>query len=166
MTISSWSAATTRASTSASSTVGQMSMGDFVLTGGEIPLWQWQTRCAAWSPASCRTQSAQEEESHWNGLLEYPQYSRPALWHDRPVPRRSYCPGTTARWPPGQKESSGATMRRRPDLFAQFDSSQLTTKAERKILREAQEELAAEDSARKWLSFSGANFKTVALATG
>ena len=87
-----------------------------------------------------------EEESHWNGLLEYPQYSRPAVWHDREVPEilRSGDHGKVADW--RKKESYKRTMRRRPDMFAKFDESQLTTKAERKILQQAKDELAAEDA--------------------
>ena len=44
-----------------------------------------------------------------------------------------------------KKESYKRTMRRRPDLFAKFDESQLTTKAEKKVLQEARDELAQED---------------------
>ncbi len=50
--------------------------------------------------------------------------------------------GKVAAW--RKKESYKRTMRRRPDLFAKFDESQLTTKAEKKILQEARDELAAE----------------------
>ena len=50
--------------------------------------------------------------------------------------------GKVAAW--RKKESYKRTMRRRPDLFAKFDKSQLTTKAEKKILQEARDELAAE----------------------
>ena len=86
-----------------------------------------------------------EEESHWNGLLEYPQYSRPAVWHGRPVPEilLSGDHGKVADW--RRKESYKRTMRRRPDLFAGFDESCLTTKAEKKVLQQAREELAAEE---------------------
>ena len=82
------------------------------------------------------------DESHWNGLLEYPQYSRPAVWHDRAVPEilLSGDHGKVAAW--RKKESYKRTMLRRPDLFAQFDESQLTTKAEKKILAEAKAEAA------------------------
>ena len=85
-----------------------------------------------------------QEESHWNGLLEYPQYSRPAVWHDRAVPEilLSGDHGKVAAW--RKKESYKRTMRRRPDLFAKFDESQLTTKAEKKVLQEARDELALE----------------------
>ena len=87
-----------------------------------------------------------EEESHWDGLLEYPQYSRPALWHDRAVPEilLSGDHAKVAAW--RKKESYKRTMTRRPDLFAKFDESKLTTKADRKILQQAKEEFAAEHS--------------------
>ena len=64
-----------------------------------------------------------EEESHWNGLLEYPQYSRPAEWHGRQVPEilLSGDHGRVAAW--RRKESYKRTMERRPDLFARFDES-------------------------------------------
>ena len=89
-----------------------------------------------------------EEESHWNGLLEYPQYSRPAEWHGLQVPEvlLSGDHGKVAAW--RKKESYKRTMERRPDLFARFDESQLTTKAEKKILAEARAEFAAEHPER------------------
>ena len=113
----------------------ELSLGDFVLTGGEIA-------AMAVTDAVCF-----EEESHWNGLLEYPQYSRPAVWHDRAVPEvlLSGDHGKVADW--RKKESYKRTMRRRPDLFAKFDESQLITKAEKKVLQQAKDELAAEDQA-------------------
>ena len=85
-----------------------------------------------------------EEESHWNGLLEYPQYSRPAEWHGRAVPEilLSGDHGKVAAW--RKKQSYKRTMERRPDLFAKFDKSQLTTKADKKILAEAEAEFVAE----------------------
>mgnify|MGYP004423151617 CR=1 FL=1 len=87
-----------------------------------------------------------EEESHWDGLLEYPQYSRPAVWHDRAVPEilLSGDHAKVAAW--RKKESYKRTMTRRPDLFANFDETKLTTKAERKILAQAKEEFAAEQA--------------------
>ena len=51
--------------------------------------------------------------------------------------------GKVAAW--RQKESYKRTMRRRPDLFARFDESRLTTKAEKKVLQEAKDELALEE---------------------
>ena len=66
------------------------------------------------------------------------------MWHGRAVPEvlLSGDHGKVADW--RKKESYKRTMRRRPDLFARFDETQLTTKAEKKVLRQAKDELAAE----------------------
>ena len=122
----------------------EISMGDFVLTGGEIPAMAVADAVCRMVPGVLPDEECFQEESHWNGLLEYPQYSRPAVWHERAVPEilLSGDHGKVAAW--RKKESYKRTMRRRPDLFAKFDESQLTTKAEKKILQEARDELAAE----------------------
>ena len=88
-------------------------------------------------------ESCYKEESHWDGLLEYPQYSRPEEWHGRKVPAvlLSGHHGNVADW--RKKESYKRTMLRRPDLFARFDESKLTTKHDRKVLAEAKAEFAA-----------------------
>ena len=125
----------------------ELSVGDFVLTGGEIPAMAITDAVCRMVPGVLPDAECFEEESHWNGLLEYPQYSRPAVWHDRAVPEvlLSGDHGKVAAW--RKKESYKRTMRRRPDLFAKFDESQLTTKAERKILQQAREEFAQEEPA-------------------
>ena len=124
----------------------EISMGDFVLTGGEIPAMAVADAVCRMVPGVLPDAECFEEESHWNGLLEYPQYSRPAEWHGRQVPEilLSGDHGKVAAW--RKKESYKRTMRRRPDMFARFDESQLTTKAEKKHLQQAQEELAADDA--------------------
>ena len=127
----------------------ELSMGDFVLTGGEIPAMAVADAVCRMVPGVLPDAECFVEESPWNGLLEYPQYSRPAVWHDRAVPEilLSGDHGKVAAW--RKKESYKRTMTRRPDMFAKFDESQLTTKAERKILAEAKAELAAEQAARE-----------------
>ena len=122
----------------------EISMGDFVLTGGEIPAMAVADAVCRMVPGVLPDAECFEEESHWNGLLEYPQYSRPNLWHDRAVPDilLSGDHGKVAAW--RKKESYKRTMRRRPDMFEKFDESQLTTKAERRVLAEAKAELAEE----------------------
>ena len=119
-------------------------MGDFVLTGGEIPAMAVADAVCRMVPGVLPDAECFEEESHWDGLLEYPQYSRPAVWHDRAVPEilLSGDHAKVAAW--RKKESYKRTMIRRPDLFAHFDETKLTTKAERKILAQAKEEFAAE----------------------
>ena len=123
----------------------ELSMGDFVLTGGEIPAMAVADAVCRMVPGVLPDEECFQEESHWNGLLEYPQYSRPAEWHGRTVPEvlLSGDHGRVADW--RKKESYKRTMRRRPDLFAQFDETALTTKAEKRVLQQARDELAAED---------------------
>ena len=124
----------------------EISMGDFVLTGGEIPAMAVADAVCRMVPGVLPDAECFEEESHWDGLLEYPQYSRPAVWHDRAVPEilLSGDHAKVAAW--RKKESYKRTMTRRPDLFAHFDETKLTTKAERKILAQAKEEFAAEQA--------------------
>ena len=124
----------------------ELSMGDFVLTGGEIPAMAVADAVCRMVPGVLPDAECFEEESHWDGLLEYPQYSRPAVWHDRAVPEilLSGDHAKVAAW--RKKESYKRTMTRRPDLFAHFDETKLTTKAERKILAQAKEEYAAEQA--------------------
>jgi len=122
----------------------ELSMGDFVLTGGEIPAMAVTDCLCRMVPGVLPEESCYTEESHWNHLLEYPQYSRPEEWHGRRVPPvlLSGHHGNVADW--RQKESYKRTMCRRPDLFALFDEKQLTAKHDRKILSQAKEEFAAE----------------------
>ena len=127
----------------------EISMGDFVLTGGEIPAMAVCDAVCRMVPGVLPDEECFTEESHWNNLLEYPQYSRPEEWHGRKVPEvlLSGHHANVAAW--RKKESYKRTMGRRPDLFAKFDPAQLTTKAERKILQQAKEEFAAENRPEK-----------------
>jgi len=122
----------------------EVSVGDFVLTGGEIPAMALADCLCRMVPGVLPEESCYTEESHWNGLLEHPQYSRPEEWHGRKVPAvlLSGHHGNVADW--RKKESYKRTMLRRPDLFAQFDETQLTTKHDRKVLAQAKAELAEE----------------------
>lgn len=64
----------------------EISLGDFVLTGGEIAAMAVADATARMIPGVLKSEQAFSEESHFNGLLEYPQYTRPEVWHDRTVP--------------------------------------------------------------------------------
>ena len=122
----------------------QISIGDYVLTGGEIPAMALADCLCRMVPGVLPEESCYTDESHWNGLLEHPQYSRPEEWHGRKVPAvlLSGHHGNVADW--RKKESYKRTMRRRPDMFEKFDEKQLTTKHDRKVLAEAKRELADE----------------------
>ena len=64
----------------------EISIGDFVLTGGEIAAAAVVDATARLLPGVLKSEESFSEESHYNGLLEYPQYTRPEVWHDRRVP--------------------------------------------------------------------------------
>ena len=125
----------------------EISIGDFVLTGGEIPAMALADCLCRMVPGVLPEESCYTDESHWDGLLEYPQYSRPEEWHGRKVPAvlLSGHHGNVADW--RKKESYKRTMTRRPDMFAQFDEKTLTTKHDRKVLAEAKRELETEREA-------------------
>ena len=64
----------------------EISLGDFVLTGGEIAAMAVADATARMIPGVLKSEQAFSEESHFNGLLEYPQYTRPEVWHGHTVP--------------------------------------------------------------------------------
>lgn len=64
----------------------EISIGDFVLTGGEIAATTVVDATARLVPGVLKCEESFSEESHFNGLLEYPQYTRPEVWHDKRVP--------------------------------------------------------------------------------
>ena len=121
----------------------ELSMGDFVVTGGEIPAMAVTDAICRMVPGVLPEEECFTEESHWAGLLEYPQYSRPDEWHGRRVPDvlLSGHHENVAKW--RKKESYKRTMLRRPDMWAQFDEKQLKTKSEKKVLAEAKTEAEA-----------------------
>ena len=118
----------------------EISIGDFVLTGGELAAMVVADAVARLVPGVLSDPECFEEESHWNGLLEYPQYSRPEEWHGRRVPAilRSGDHKNIARW--RRKQAIVRTRDRRPDMYARLD---LSSKADQKLLREIAEEEAA-----------------------
>ena len=117
----------------------EISLGDFVLTGGEIAAMAVTDAVCRLLPGVLSDPECFEDESHWAGLLEYPQYSRPAVWHDREVPPilTSGDHEKVARW--RRKQSILRTMRRRPDLFARLRLPD-HTKAKKKFIKELEEE--------------------------
>ena len=64
----------------------ELSIGDFVLTGGEIPAMVVADAVCRLVPGVLPDEECFTDESHWNGLLEYPQYTRPEVWRDKKVP--------------------------------------------------------------------------------
>jgi len=78
-----------------------------------------------------------ENESHWNGLLEAPQYSRPEVWHERAVPPilLSGHHANIQKW--RRKQAILRTRARRPDMFEKLD---LSSKQDKKLIKEMEEE--------------------------
>ena len=64
----------------------EISIGDFVLTGGELPACVLTDAIVRLIPGVLACPACHEEESISSGLLEYPQYTRPAVWEGQPVP--------------------------------------------------------------------------------
>jgi tRNA (guanine37-N1)-methyltransferase len=64
----------------------EISIGDFVMTGGEIPAMTIIDTVSRLIPGVLSSEGSYENESHFNGLLEYPQYTRPPVWHDKQIP--------------------------------------------------------------------------------
>ncbi|MBR6207147.1 MAG: tRNA (guanosine(37)-N1)-methyltransferase TrmD [Oscillospiraceae bacterium] len=116
----------------------EISLGDFVLTGGEIAAIAVADAVCRLVPGVLPDPECFEEESHWAGLLEYPQYSRPEVWRDRHVPPvlLSGHHVNIARW--RRKQSILRTKLRRPDMFGKLT---FTDKQDRKILAEIEQEL-------------------------
>lgn len=115
----------------------EISLGDFVLTGGEIAAMAVSDAVCRLVPGVLPDPECFQEESFWDGMLEYPQYSRPEEWHGRKVPSilLSGNHANIARW--RRKQSLLRTRRRRPDLYAELD---LSSKQDQKLLRELEDE--------------------------
>jgi hypothetical protein len=98
----------------------QLSVGDYVLTGGELPALVLTDAVARMCEDVLPSAEAYEEESHYNGLLEYPQYTRPEIWEDIAVPPvlLSGHHKNIAQW--RAEKSMEITKERRPDLWSKW----------------------------------------------
>jgi len=98
----------------------EVSIGDFVLTGGELPAMTIINGVVRLLPGTVGTAASLEEESHSALLLEHPQYTRPAEFRGMDVPAvlRSGDHGAIARW--RAEQQSLRTAERRPDLHARW----------------------------------------------
>lgn len=98
--------------------IEEVSLGDFVLTGGEIAAQAMLDATVRLIPGVIGNHASTEEESHSSGLLEYPQYTRPAVWEGREIPPvlTSGNHAAVAKW--RRAEAEALTRDRRPDLWA------------------------------------------------
>ena len=96
----------------------ELSIGDFVLTGGELPALAVADAVCRMLPGVLSDELCFEEESHFSGLLEYPQYTRPAEWHGKEVPE-VLLSGNHAKIDEWRRmQSLMITAERRPDLYS------------------------------------------------
>ena len=100
--------------------VQEVSLGDFVLTGGEIAAQAMIDATVRLLPGVLGNAASTDEESHANGLLEHPQYTRPAEWMGRSIPEilTSGDHAKVAKW--RREMSEQLTRERRPDLWAKL----------------------------------------------
>ena len=99
-----------------------ISIGDYVLTGGELPAMIVVDSVSRLIPGVLNNDVSAEFESFQDGLLEYPQYSRPEIWHDKKVPEvlLSGHHANVDKW--RQEQAIQRTRERRPDLYEMYVS--------------------------------------------
>lgn len=114
----------------------ELSIGDFVVTGGEIPAMAVADCICRMVPGVLSEEVCFTDESHWEGLLEYPQYTRPEEWRGRRVPEilLSGHHVNIEKW--RRRQSLLRTLTRRPALLQKADLT-------------IQDELLLEDIAEK-----------------
>ena len=98
----------------------EISLGDFVLSGGEVAALALLDACVRLIPGVMGKEASGVEESFSDGLLEYPQYTRPAVFEGVPIPEilTSGDHGKVAKW--RLSEAERLTKERRPDLWAAY----------------------------------------------
>ncbi|MDB5988431.1 MAG: tRNA ((37)-N1)-methyltransferase TrmD [Nevskia sp.] len=96
----------------------ELSLGDFVLSGGELAAMTLVDAVARWLPGAIGHEQSAQNDSFSAGLLDYPHYTRPELWRGVPVPEvlLSGDHKKVARW--RMKQALGATWLKRPDLLS------------------------------------------------
>ena len=104
--------------------IREVSLGDFVLSGGEIAAQAMLDAILRLRPGVLGNEASTEVESFSDGLLEHPQYTRPAEWQGRPIPDvlMSGHHGEIAKWRRSQSEA--LTRERRPDLWQKRKSDE------------------------------------------
>ncbi|MBO5512964.1 MAG: tRNA (guanosine(37)-N1)-methyltransferase TrmD, partial [Mogibacterium sp.] len=112
-----------------------VSIGDYVLTGGELPAMVLIDAVSRFIPGVLSSEESAFDESIYSGLLEYPQYSRPAVFEGEPAPdillSGDHGEVDIWRW----EQSLALTKERRPDLFDKYVASDpQLTKRQKKIL--------------------------------
>lgn len=100
----------------------EISIGDYVVTGGEMPALIVTDAVARLCEGVLSDEECYSDESHFSGLLEYPQYTRPYIWNGREVPEvlRSGHHANIMKWK--KEQALRRTKERRPDMYEQYIS--------------------------------------------
>jgi tRNA (guanine37-N1)-methyltransferase len=103
----------------------EVSVGDYVLSGGEIAAMALIDACVRLLPGVMGAPASSAEESFADGLLEYPHYTRPQLWEGQPIPEVliSGDHAKIAAW--RRAEAERLTRERRPDLWARHSGPRI-----------------------------------------
>ena len=101
----------------------EISIGDYVLTGGELPAMVFADTVLRLCEGVLDSEECFTEESHFSGLLEYPQYTRPPVWNGREVPEilKSGHHGKIAQW--RLEKAIERTKQKRPDMYEAYMKS-------------------------------------------
>lgn len=101
----------------------ELSIGDYVLTGGELGALVLVDAVGRLCNGVLSEEACFTEESHYNGMLEYPQYTRPPIWHNKEVPEilLSGHHANIQKW--RREQSIVTTLIKRPDLLENADIS-------------------------------------------
>ncbi|MBO4867937.1 MAG: tRNA (guanosine(37)-N1)-methyltransferase TrmD [Ruminococcus sp.] len=99
----------------------EISIGDYVLTGGELPALVLVDAVVRMLDGTLSQPDCYEDESHYNGLLEYPQYTRPEVWHDMRVPEilLSGHHANIKKW--RHEQALITTAKKRPELLEKLE---------------------------------------------
>ena len=98
----------------------EISIGDYVLTGGEIPAIVVTDAVSRMCEGVLSDEACYKDESHFNGLLEYPQYTRPEEWHGMKVPEVLLSGHHKKIEEYRLSESIRVTRERRPDMYEKY----------------------------------------------
>lgn len=102
----------------------EISIGDYVLTGGELPALVLVDSMVRMLEGTLSSEACYTDESHFNGLLEYPQYTRPETWEGMSVPPvlLSGHHANIKKW--RREQSLINTLKKRPDMIENADLSE------------------------------------------
>ena len=126
-----------------------ISIGDYVLTGGELPAMVMIDTISRLVPGVLNNGESAQTESHSDGLLEYPQYSRPEVWHDKKVPEvlLSGHHANIEKW--RLEQALLRTQERRPDMYAAYMEAHPPAPPKRRRRKTTSEESSVQEKLNK-----------------